>query len=245
MLFRSAAAAAATLGAPAAPAAAARVDLGPPSYDAYCKSIGLAAARFTAPPDRQWGCLQADGSVAPMNVQAACEFTYAKRPTLAEQVLPGALYSWQCIETAAPAGGSPGSGGGAPGATGKPGNAQLYAALHSALAPTGRAARIGALLRRGGYLAGVKVLEPATIAISWYSVPRGARIALARPHATLLATGHATFAAAGTGSITIRLTARGRLLLRRARRITLTARGTFTVAGLPAVVALRTFTLSR
>lgn len=42
-----------------------------------------------------------------------------------------------------------------------------------------------------------------------------------------------------------RLTARGRQLLRRPRRITLTARGTFATIGAPAVVALRTFKLTR
>ncbi|HEX7610243.1 MAG TPA: hypothetical protein VF380_06200, partial [Solirubrobacteraceae bacterium] len=109
----------AAMTAPVAFAATARVDLGPPNYGGYCQSLGFVTNRFTPPPDQRWECLHADGSLSPMNLQAACEFTYTQRPILAQQLLPGVLYSWQCIENAGPAGGSPGSGTG-PGSTGTP-----------------------------------------------------------------------------------------------------------------------------
>jgi hypothetical protein len=230
--------------APVASAATARVDLGPPNYGGYCQSLGFVTNRFTPPPDQRWECLHADGSLSPMNLQAACEFTYTQRPILAQQLLPGVLYSWQCIENAGPAGGSPGSGTG-PGSTGTPGAAQLYATLRSELVPTGAAARIGALLRHGGYRAALRAPAPGTITIKWYSVPRGARIAVAHPTALLVASGRLTFGRSGSAWMSIRLTARGRQLLRRPRRITLTARGTFATTGAPAVVALRTFKLTR
>lgn len=61
----------------------------------------------------------------------------------------------------------------------------------------------------------------------------------------LVAAGKGTFAAAGTHSITVKLTAKGRQLLKKARRITPTAKGTFTTPGTPAITAAKSFAPTR
>ena len=66
-------------------------DLGPPDYGGYCQSLGFVRNAFTA--DKQWGCLHADNSITPLNVQAACEFTFTQRPIVARQITPGVLFT--------------------------------------------------------------------------------------------------------------------------------------------------------
>ena len=61
----------------------------------------------------------------------------------------------------------------------------------------------------------------------------------------LLADGRATFFRAGTLKLKIKLTAKGKGLLRHAKRLKLTAKGTFTPTGKHAIVATKTFTLTR
>ena len=124
--------------------------------------------------------------------------------------------------------------------------AQIAALLGAELVPSGRGARIGALLRHGGFARSVRALEAGKLEIAWYDLPRGARLARHR-HAKpiLVASGKLTFAAAGSATMAIRLTRAGRHLLKRARRLTLTARGTFTPVKQAAVNAHQRFTLRR
>jgi hypothetical protein len=87
------------------------------------------------------------------------------------------------------------------------------------------------------------------MAISWYRVPKGAHLTGDRTQTSqkpvLVATGRRTFTAAGARTMTVSLTAAGRILLRRARKLPLTARGTFTPLGKNAVRVLGPFTLHR
>jgi hypothetical protein len=57
--------------------------------------------------------------------------------------------------------------------------------------------------------------------------------------------GQRTFSAPGTGTIEIKLTAAGRRLLKHAKKLKLTARGTFTPTGKTPVRAMKTFVLER
>ncbi|MBV9416098.1 MAG: hypothetical protein JO363_14040 [Solirubrobacterales bacterium] len=61
----------------------------------------------------------------------------------------------------------------------------------------------------------------------------------------LVASGRATFAKAGQAKLTIKLTRKGKQMLKGVRRLKLTARGTYTSSGRAAVTATRTFTLKR
>jgi hypothetical protein len=60
-----------------------------------------------------------------------------------------------------------------------------------------------------------------------------------------VAAGRATISRAGTVTVKIGLTTAGRRLLKHAGHIRITAKGSFVVAGQPAIVAAQAFTLSR
>ncbi len=120
----------------------------------------------------------------------------------------------------------------------------ILAALDKAIAPTGRSARLAALLKTGRFTRSFASPAAGTLVIDWYTIPKSTH---ARKHAKplLIATGKAIFAAAGTKHIIIKLTRKGTQLIKNAKSIKLTAKGTFTPTGKPAVTALRTFTLRR
>ena len=137
-----------------------------------------------------------------------------------------------------------GSGGGTTTATISP--AQITALLAQQLMPSGKAAKIATLLKNGGLTMSFKALEAGTLVVGWYEVPPGAKLAKhvkAKP--VLVASGQMTFLAAGTGKIKIRLTAAGKRLLKHAKRLKLTAKGTFTPNGRATVSTVRAFALRR
>jgi IPT/TIG domain/Bacterial Ig-like domain len=114
------------------------------------------------------------------------------------------------------------------------------------LIPSGRAARIGALLRTGTYSQRLRAPEAGTAVIKWYYLPRGAKLNGKGKHApVLVASGSLGFRAAGTAVLKIRLTRAGKGLLRHARSIRLTATCTFTPRGGPGVTTSGTFELKR
>ncbi|MFZ1153929.1 MAG: hypothetical protein WAN93_03380 [Solirubrobacteraceae bacterium] len=107
-------------------------------------------------------------------------------------------------------------------------SAQLKASLVRQLIPTGKAASSTALLKHGGYTTSFTAVEAGTLSIAWYEQPSGAKLAnktTAKP--VLVAAGKLVFPAAGTGRLTVKLTAQGKRLLRHVRRVRLTAKGTF------------------
>ena len=124
-----------------------------------------------------------------------------------------------------------------------PSSAQLKRSLLSALTPSGRASKIKAILKAGGYKLTLNALSGGTVGISWYLLPKGAHLSKAKPAPILIATGQATVGAAGHIVIHMRLTAKGKQLLRHSKRLTLTAKGTFARAGQAPVIALTTFVL--
>jgi|GEM_PF-2231495 len=121
--------------------------------------------------------------------------------------------------------------------------AQLTAMLSSALAPSGKNARLGALLKHGDYLASLDALSAGALVISWYLLPHGAHLATAKP--VLAAVGRVSIAGPGHTLVKIKLTAQGRILLKRATRLRLTADGVFTPSGAPSISARKSFTLHR
>jgi hypothetical protein len=129
-----------------------------------------------------------------------------------------------------------------PVAAAAPSVGQLKASLRSALTSARRAARITALLRKDGYSFWFKALTAGRLVISWYLLPKGAHIARSKPKPVLVATGRLVFSKGSTGRTTLKLTAGGKKLFRRAKSIRLTAEGSFTPIGEPAVVATQTFT---
>lgn len=116
-----------------------------------------------------------------------------------------------------------------------PSAAKIRALLRTQLIVHRRASRIEAVLRHGGYERAVSALTGGRLTIRWRT----------SKHA-LVAVGRRTFSRARRGRIKINLTARGRRLLRGARRsVKLSAEGTFDPAGRAAVHATRRLTLRR
>jgi hypothetical protein len=127
-----------------------------------------------------------------------------------------------------------------------PGAEQLRASLREQLVPSHKNARIGALLKSGGVALAVKALEAGSLAIAWYELPTGARVAAAaKAKPVLVASGRITFSSAGRATIRIKLSSAGKRLLKHASKLALTAKGTFTPAGAAPVAVLRKFTLRR
>ena len=140
-------------------------------------------------------------------------------------------------------GGSSGGSGGAPKSVSADQDARLLA---GEITPSGKRAKIAALLRIGGYKALFKALEAGTAVIDWYQVPPGASLAKktkAKP--VLIAAGKLTFRTAGTATITIKLTPTGKRLLKHAKQLKLTAKGTFTPTGKKPIIKTKTFVLKR
>jgi hypothetical protein len=121
--------------------------------------------------------------------------------------------------------------------------AQLKALLASLLAPRGKSAKIGALLKHRGYAISFASLIAGRLSIAWYLVPKGARLAGAKP--VLVAVGKIATPASGARKLTVKLTARGRRLLAPGKALKLTAKGVLAASGRPSLVATRSFMLKR
>jgi hypothetical protein len=157
------------------------------------------------------------------------------------------------IVTVHAAGSSGGSTGGATGTggtgsvlaniTSSPSPAQVAALLSQEMIPSGKHAKVAAVLKSGGFSIAFKALEAGTALVNWYQLPPGAKLAKAKAKPVLVASGRLGFAAAGTATMKIKLTAAGKRLLKHARSIKLTSRGTFTPVGKAPVVATRAFVL--
>jgi hypothetical protein len=83
--------------------------------------------------------------------------------------------------------------------------------------------------------------------VAWYLVPKGAHVArTAQPKPVLIALGSKKATRAGRTTLRVKLTKRGRTLLRtvrRGHRLTLTAKGSFTPTRARKVTTTRAITL--
>jgi hypothetical protein len=121
--------------------------------------------------------------------------------------------------------------------------AQLKALLASLLAPRGKSAKIGALLKHRGYAISFVSLIAGRLSIAWYLVPKGARLAGAKP--VLVAVGKIATPASGASKLTVKLTSRGRRLLAPGKPLKLAAKGVLAASGRPSLVATSAFKLKR
>jgi hypothetical protein len=121
--------------------------------------------------------------------------------------------------------------------------AQLKVLLASLLAPHGKSAKIGALLKHRGYAVSFVSLIVGRLSIAWYLVPKGARVSAAKP--VLAAVGKTSTPASGASKLTVKLTAKGHSLLAPGKPLKLTAKGVLAASGRPSLVATRSFMLKR
>jgi hypothetical protein len=116
--------------------------------------------------------------------------------------------------------------------------AQIAASLAPQLVPSGKAAKITALLKHDGLTMSFTALEAGTLSVQWYEVPTGAKVAKkgkAKP--VLVASGQTTFSAAGVRTMKVTLTMAGKKSFKHGRRVRLMAKGMFASAG--ATIGLR------
>jgi hypothetical protein len=118
--------------------------------------------------------------------------------------------------------------------------AEIRSALTAVLVPTGKSARLIALRRHHSYVVRFNAPTGGEVVISWYWVPKGAHLSSVKP--VLVATGRTAVSKAGSAPLALRLTSRGRSLLK-THSLKLTAKGTFTAIGRPAFTATEKFTL--
>jgi hypothetical protein len=130
--------------------------------------------------------------------------------------------------------------------TGGPSASQILAALSSVLSPHGKNATIIALLKHGGFTFKFRAPGTGRMVINWYFLPKGARLAKARKAKPVtIASGRVSFTKAEKGKITVRLTAKGKRLLRHAKTLKVTSKSTFTPTVGRAASKLKSFTLRR
>ncbi len=123
----------------------------------------------------------------------------------------------------------------------------ITALIAGQLSPSGRAARIAALLKSGAYKERFKAPAAGTASIKWYYLPPGTKLGGKGRHApVLVASGSARFNAAGVvATIKVRLTGAGRRLLGHAKQLRLTATCVFTPTGTASTTVSRKFELKR
>jgi hypothetical protein len=119
---------------------------------------------------------------------------------------------------------------------------RISASLNSHLTPAAKGAKRTALLKTGGFTFAFVATSPGTLAISWFEVPKGARLA-AHAQPVLVATASARFTTASTRKVTIKLTSKGKRLLKHNRQLKLVAEATFTPPSASAIVVTRPFVL--
>jgi hypothetical protein len=111
-----------------------------------------------------------------------------------------------------------------------PSSASIDALLRNVLEPKGKPAKIGALLKAGGYRFSFKAPSPGRLRIGW-ALPSKVATAAAKlvhpPEAVL----SVTFHKAGIEKIKIVLSSAGRRLLKHVKKVKLVAMGVFTVSG--------------
>jgi hypothetical protein len=124
------------------------------------------------------------------------------------------------------------------------GGGAAAAALGPALVPSGTAAKIGAILKAGAFPATVSPPGPGKAAVAWYYAPKGTHVASVKKP-VVIASGTTTVKKAGSVKLKIRLTSAGRTMLKNAKSIALTSKGTFTPKGGKAVSTQKKFKLKR
>ncbi len=128
-----------------------------------------------------------------------------------------------------------------------PAGAQVRAALHHVLAPSGARARIKALLKAGGYTLTFDAPSAGRLSLAWYLVPKGARLTDARTaKPVLVASVSARITRAGKVRVKVKLSRAGRTRLKSAQKsLKLTGQGSFTPSGAKRTTVRRSFAIRR
>jgi hypothetical protein len=127
-----------------------------------------------------------------------------------------------------------------------PTKGQVRSALDQILSPHGRVAKIGMLLKKGGYTFSFKAPSAGKLVLEWYYVPKGAHITKkvkSKPKAVLVASASVVLHRVEKAKVRLKLTGKGRSLLKHAKREKLTTKATFTPVGEPKTTTTKTITV--
>jgi hypothetical protein len=118
-------------------------------------------------------------------------------------------------------------------------------ALSARLAPSGASARIKSILKNGGFVYEFITLGPGELQVTWtYRPPTARAAAKAKPF--VVAKGLANTTPLSKSKVKVKLTAKGRKLLKRSKKLRLTARVGFDPGGpSPATTVKKVITLKR
>jgi hypothetical protein len=113
-----------------------------------------------------------------------------------------------------------------------PSKAEVKAALAAVLSPRGAQARIAKLLHHAGYTFTFDAPSTGKLVIDWYYVTKPARTSNnPKPRKVLIASASQSIKKAGQTKVNVKLTPRGRSLLKHANRPRLTVQARFTPIG--------------
>lgn len=119
----------------------------------------------------------------------------------------------------------------------------IRSALRSVLSPTGKRARIPALLK-SGYAFSFNAPASGKLQITWFYLPKGAKLA-ARAKPIPFATATSTINGAGQAKVRVKLNAAGKKKLKKAKGLKLTTKATFTPTGRAPISSTKSFTVKR
>lgn len=125
--------------------------------------------------------------------------------------------------------------------------AAILTSVGAQLTSAQRGAKIGSLLKDSATWFRFTALASGTLELSWYEVPKGAHVSSvkSKPQPVLVATTTASFKGATLKTVELHLTRAGRALLRKSKRITLTAKAVFALPHGISVTWIKTFVLTR
>ncbi|MGB9185708.1 MAG: Ig-like domain repeat protein [Solirubrobacteraceae bacterium] len=121
--------------------------------------------------------------------------------------------------------------------TAGPSSAQVTAALSTVLKPSGKAAKLKAILKAGGYSFSFLAPSAGKLVIEWFVTVKGKQV--------LVAFASAGFHAAGKATVKLKLTSNGRKLLRGAKTVKIATTATFTPSGRTGSTSTKTSILTR
>jgi len=121
--------------------------------------------------------------------------------------------------------------------------ADLSRLLGLQIPPSGKGAKIGALLRKHGYAMPFTAPVPGKLTVSWFYLPKGAQVSTPRP--VLLARGARTWTTPETLTLHLTLTGAGARMLQHSKRLQLTATALFAPQGSSSVKVVKRFVVRR
>jgi hypothetical protein len=104
-----------------------------------------------------------------------------------------------------------------------PSSAQVKAALSKVLKPSGKAAKLKAIVKAGGYKFKFTAPGAGKLVIDWYAKVKGKKV--------LVASSSVVFHQAGKATVKLKLTGKGRKLFKAGKSVKITTKATFTPTG--------------